>query len=280
PPGGRVQTIEPSPHKPGKAYVAVYRYMLDDWQPYIYKTEDYGLSWIRLTTGTNGIPADYPTRAIREDPDREGLLYAGTEFGMYISFDDGAHWQTFQLDLPATPITDIKVHRKDLVLSTMGRSFWIMDDISPLHQITEQQSRADAYLFQPTDVYRMRWSGARSVDDGAAPEYPPFGAIFYYYFADDAPDGNVMLEILDETGNLVRSYSTDSTATDTHPRGTPVLANNAGMHRFAWDLRYPGPIAVEEGANGGRGPMAVPGMYRVRLTAGSQSETRTFELKI
>ncbi len=280
PPGGRVQTIEPSPHKPGKAYVAVYRYMLDDWQPYIYKTEDYGLNWIRLTTGTNGIPADYPTRAVREDPDREGLLYAGTEFGMYISFDDGAHWQTFQLDLPTTPITDIKVHRKDLVLSTMGRSFWIMDDISPLHHVTERQSRADAYLFQPEDVYRMRWSGARSVDDGAAPEYPPFGAIFYYYVGDDAPDGNVILEILDETGNLVRSYSTDSSATDTHPRGTPVLAGDAGMHRFAWDLRYPGPIAVEEGANGGRGPMAVPGMYQVRFTAGSQSETGTFELKI
>jgi photosystem II stability/assembly factor-like uncharacterized protein len=118
-PGGRVQTVEPSPHRASKAYVAVYRYLLNDWQPYIYRTEDYGQTWTRLTTGQNGIPEDSPTRVVREDPDREGLLYAGTEFGMFISFDDGAHWQPFQLNLPATPVTDIKIHQKDIVLSTM-----------------------------------------------------------------------------------------------------------------------------------------------------------------
>jgi photosystem II stability/assembly factor-like uncharacterized protein len=175
PPEGRVQSIEPSPHRPGKAYIAVYRYLLGDWQPYIYRTEDYGASWTRLTTGTNGIPADYPTRVVREDPDREGLLYAGTEFGMFISFDDGTHWQPFQLNLPVTPVTDIKVYRQDLVLSTMGRSFWIIHDISPLHELDRRVVSAQAHMFQPRDAYRMRYS---SFGRGPAdPEYPPAGAV-------------------------------------------------------------------------------------------------------
>jgi photosystem II stability/assembly factor-like uncharacterized protein len=130
PPEGRVQHVEPSPHRRGKAYVAVLRYLLGDWQPYIYRTTDYGETWTHLTPGTNGIPADFPTRVVREDPDREGLLYAGTEFGLFVSFDDGAHWQPFQQNLPVTPVTDIKVYRRDLVLSTMGRSFWILHNVT------------------------------------------------------------------------------------------------------------------------------------------------------
>ena len=122
PPGGRVQNIEPSPHRAGTAYAAIYRFLLGDFAPYIYRTDDFGKTWTRLTDGKNGIAADEPTRVVREDPDRAGLLYAGTEFGMYISFDNGAHWQTFQLNLPDTPVTDIKVAHKDLVLSTQGRS--------------------------------------------------------------------------------------------------------------------------------------------------------------
>ena len=110
PPGGRVQNIEVSPHRNGSAYVAVYRYLLDDFQPYLYRTNDYGETWTRLTDGKNGIPADYPTRVVREDPEREGLLYAGTEFGIFVSFDNGAHWQSFQQNLPVTPVTDIRVH--------------------------------------------------------------------------------------------------------------------------------------------------------------------------
>ncbi|MGE5199731.1 MAG: WD40/YVTN/BNR-like repeat-containing protein, partial [Rhodospirillaceae bacterium] len=132
PEGGRVAFIDPSPHRRGSAYYAVYRYLLGDYAPYIYRTNDYGATWARLTDGRNGIPADTPTRVVREDPDREGLLYAGTEFGMYVSFDDGAHWQPFQLDLPNVPVTDIKVHHDDLVIATQGRSFWIMDDLTPL----------------------------------------------------------------------------------------------------------------------------------------------------
>ncbi|HSR52761.1 MAG TPA: hypothetical protein VLV83_18210, partial [Acidobacteriota bacterium] len=132
PPGGRVNRIEASSHAKGRAYAAIYRFQLDDWRPYIYRSDDYGASWTLLTDGSNGIPADHPTRVVREDPDREDLLYAGTEFGIFVSFDRGAHWQPLQLDLPVVPITDIKVYRKDLVVSTMGRSFWILDDISVL----------------------------------------------------------------------------------------------------------------------------------------------------
>ncbi len=135
PAGGRVQYIETSPHRKGSAYYAVYRYLLGDFEPYIYKTENYGATWTRLTDGKNGIPADWPTRVVREDPVREHLLYAGTEFGLFISYDDGAHWQSFELNVPNVPITDIKVHHDDLIVSTQGRSMWILDDVSALRQL-------------------------------------------------------------------------------------------------------------------------------------------------
>ena len=158
PPGGRVQWIEASPHRKGSAYYATYRYLLGDYQPYFYLTNDYGKTWTRLTDGKNGIPADWPTRVVREDPDREGLLYAGTEFGMFISFDNGAHWQSFQLNLPNVPITDIKVHRKDLVVSTQGRAIWILDNLSSLHQVNAQVTTAKPYMYKPRDGYRTRVS--------------------------------------------------------------------------------------------------------------------------
>lgn len=281
PPGGRVQTIEPSPHEPGRALIAVYRYMLDDWSPYIYRTNNYGRSWKLLTDGTNGIPANHPTRVIREDPDRKGLLYAGTEFGIFVSFDDGAHWQSLQLDLPAVPVTDIKVHRKDLVLSTMGRSFWILDDLTPLHQINKDVASSEAFLFKPRNAYRMRWSGSRGRGDNAAPEYPPKGAIIYYYFARESTD-EITLEILDAKGNLVRSLSSDSTKANGTSRreGKPRLSKKAGMHGFAWELGYPGPIALEQDSIGGKGPMAVPGTYQIRLKAGTWSQTQRFQVLI
>jgi hypothetical protein len=135
PPGGRVHTIEDSPHRRGSAYVSVYRMYLNDFKPYLYMTNDYGAHWTLLTDGANGIPANQPMHVVREDPEQEGLLYAGTLEGAYVSFDQGKHWQTLQLNLPATPVTDIKVHHGDLVVSTMGRSFWIMDDVAPLRQL-------------------------------------------------------------------------------------------------------------------------------------------------
>ena len=135
PPGGRVHTIEDSPHRKGSAYVSVYRMYLNDFKPYLYMTNDYGEHWTLLTDGTNGIPADQPMHVVREDPEQEGLLYAGTLQGAYVSFDQGKHWQTLQQNLPATPVTDFKVHHGDLLASTMGRAFWIMDDVAPLRQI-------------------------------------------------------------------------------------------------------------------------------------------------
>ncbi|HKP73913.1 MAG TPA: hypothetical protein VJT67_00160, partial [Longimicrobiaceae bacterium] len=159
PPGGRVQTIEPSPHRAGGAYVAVLRYLLGDFRPYAYRTNDFGRTWTRIADGSNGIPADEPVRVVREVPARPGLLYAGTEFGMYVSFDDGGRWQPLQLDLPHTPVTDLKVHHGDLVLSTQGRGFWIMDDLAPLHQLADSVAAARAFLFRPRDAVRARWSG-------------------------------------------------------------------------------------------------------------------------
>src|SRR5215213_3109473 len=166
PSGGRVAFIDASPHRRGSAYYAVYRYLLGDYQPYLYATNDYGRTWRRLTDGKNGIPADWPARVVREDPDRPGLLYAGTEFGMFISFDDGAHWQPFQLNMPNVPINDIKIHKKDLIVATQGRSFWILDDLSPLHQVTAATAQAPATLFKPRDAYRVRVAGGRGGGGG------------------------------------------------------------------------------------------------------------------
>jgi len=287
PSGGRVQTMEPSPHAPGRALVAIYRYMLDDWSPYIYKTEDYGTSWKRLTDGTNGIPDDYPTRVIREDPARKGLLYAGTEFGMFVSFDDGKHWQSLQLDLPATPITDIKVHHNDLVLSTMGRSFWILDDVTPLHQLNEKVASSSAYLFKPRDTYRSRWPSTRRRGDGATPEYPSNGVMIYYYLAKEGSE-ELIVDILDAAGDPVRSFSSDTTKIASRSdaeesfRRRPLpkpLSEKAGMHRFIWDMRYPDTAPLES-LRAERGPLAVPGPYQVRLTIGDWSQTQNFELLI
>jgi photosystem II stability/assembly factor-like uncharacterized protein len=269
PPGGRVQTIEPSPHRPAKAYFAAYRYLLGDWEPYIYRTEDYGRNWKRLTTGRDGIPANTPTRVIREDPDREGLLYAGTEFGMYISFDDGEHWHPFQLNLPVTPVTDIKVHRRDLVLSTMGRSFWILDDVSPLHQITPQT--ADSYaILVPRDVPRMRYRGFRG--SAAVPEYPAPGVLIDYYLA-EKPEAEVILEILDAEGELIRTFASRS------PRDR--LPSRAGMHRLRWDMRHA--AMAGSGARGQRqrgGPLVAPGTYQARLTVGEWSRIVRFAIRM
>jgi hypothetical protein len=243
--GGRVQNIEPSPHHAGTAYAAIYRYLLGDFQPYIYRTDDYGTNWTRLTDGTNGIAKNEPTRVVREDPDVAGLLYAGTEFGIYISFDNGAHWQDFKTNLPVTPVTDIRIKHEDLILSTQGRSFWIMDDITPLHQLADA-AKAKEFLFKPREAVRtVRHSageGGGSGGGSGAPQYPEAGAEINYYLADGgceehAQDGrgvtlaaqrpgevlsdsaassralcaprDLRLEILDSKGTVVRKFTPD-----------------------------------------------------------------------
>ncbi|HET7287724.1 MAG TPA: hypothetical protein VFI71_09655, partial [Pyrinomonadaceae bacterium] len=196
PSGGRVQYIEASPHRKGSAYYSVYRWLLGDYKPYIYFTNDYGNTWTRLT---NGIPEDWPTRVVREDPDREGLLYAGTEFGMFISFDNGAHWQSFQLNLPNVPVSDIKVHHKDLIVSTQGRAVWILDNITSLHQLSSQVKSSDVYLFKPREGYRTRVSPT------------VLGPVVDYYLP-LVPTQPVIIEVLDNKGNVLNTYNSETPA--------------------------------------------------------------------
>ncbi len=293
PPGGRVQNIEPGTHRAATAYVAVYRYLLGDFAPYLYRTDDFGQTWTRLTDGHNGIAADEPTRVIREDPDRAGLLYAGTEFGIYISFDNGAHWQSFQLNLPNTPVTDIKIAHKDLILSTQGRGFWILDNLTPLHQIDARTTSSAATLFAPRDAVR---TPPRGGGRGSAIQYPLAGAQIDYYLA-AVPAGDLVMEIVDGSGKVIRKF-TSSTGTAPQPpaaaeadaaggedageggprlRGGPTrLDKTPGLHRFTWDLRYPGPFMSAARPEGPNGPMAVPGRYSVRLTSENWTFTKPF----
>ena len=299
PAGCRVQNLEPSPHSGAKAYAAVYCFLNGgDFSPYLFRTDDYGKSWKLLTNGANGIPKDTPTRVVREDPDRKGLLYAGTEFGMYISFDDGEHWQPFQLNLPVSPITDIKVTHKDLQLSTQGRSFYILDDITPLHQITAT-SAGSPLLYKPRRAVRTPGGGGGGGDAithyPPSPSYPRPGAAIDYFLPTDATE-DITLEILDSKGAHIKTFTSaqaprpprvateEPTVGDEDQEADPrrgrviPLEKTAGMHRFTWDLRYPGPwasVATPEGMNG---PMAVPGNYLVKLTVGSYTATQPFTL--
>jgi photosystem II stability/assembly factor-like uncharacterized protein len=295
-PYGRVQQIEVSPHIPSKAYVCILRYQLGDFAPYVYKTENYGETWTRITTGADGIPEDFPVRVVREDPNRKGLLYAGTEFGMFISFDDGLRWQNFQLNLPVTPVTDIKIVDKDLVLSTMGRSFWILYDLTPLHEISEQIIARTAYLFSVKAAHRI-YGGrfSRRPSGPEAPQYPTPGANIDYYLQDDQ-EGEIELDILDLEGNIVRRFSSEEKKV-TPPEGTylseseqeegrrrvrprPRLAKTAGLHRFVWDLRYHGPWHEDPMRSERSGPMVPPGMYQARLTVGNWSSGISFEVNM
>lgn len=261
-PGGRVQTVEPSPHNPAKAYFAVYRYLLNDWQPYIYKTTNYGESWTRITTGSNGIPSDDPVRVVREDPAKEGLLYAGTESGVYVSFDDGANWQSLQMNLPVVPVTDIKVFRNDLVLSTMGRSFWIMDNITPLHKIKEGVAKNEVILFPPAEAYRMSRGPGATID---------------YYLPD--PVVGFSITITNNNDEVVAKwfYGTliipEKIALENwkeYALYRRVSENSAtpGMKRFSWDLRTFGTVSAQ--GISGSGPTVVPGIYKVTIDAGDK----------
>src|ERR1051325_2900566 len=277
PSGGRVQYIDASPHRKGSAYFAVYRWLLGDFQPYIYRTDDYGNSWTRLTDGKNGIPADWPTRVVREDPDREGLLYAGTEFGMFISFDNGKHWQSFQLNLPNVPVSDIKVHRKDLVVSTQGRAIWILDNVTSLHQLSPQVKTSDAYLFKPRDGYRTRVGPTN------------LGPVVDYYLP-SVPEHAVVIEVLDLKGNVLNTYNSETPASrpgrgggatagpesqldpDAAPtrRATPTprVTKTAGINRFAWDVRNQAGVTLP------------PGQYQARLKTGNTNLTQPFNVLI
>jgi photosystem II stability/assembly factor-like uncharacterized protein len=283
--GGRVDCVEPSPHREGKAYFSVLRYQLGDWKPYIFKTIDFGKNWVLLTDGKNGIPNDFPVRVVREDPSVEGLLYAGTEYGMYISMDDGITWKSFQQNLPVTPVTDIKIFRKDLMISTMGRSFWILDNISPLHQLVEAK-KAKSYLYKPLDTYRYRFTGSGKAD---LVNYPAPSVVIDYYLATKAVN-DIKVEILSGQ-KVIRTFSSVLPPKDTTQYGEKNMATGfikkdvkadidkkAGSHRFRWDLLHEGPWDKNPAKNKKGGPMVSPGTYEVRLTVDGQIQSKTFQV--
>lgn len=282
----RVSLIEASPFDAGTAYVAIDRHQNDDLGIYIYKTADYGKTWIRLG---DGIPEGAFVRAVREDPKKKGLLYAGTERGIYVSFDDGAHWRSLQLNLPNVPVHDLVVKNDDLVVATHGRSFWILDDVSPLRQYEDSVAGEDMHLYSPATAYRIH-AGEGPRHHTFTGENPPNGAVIYYYFK-KAPKEEVKIEILDGVGSVIRSYSSKYTEPLDEPldpddkKPEKQIKPEDGLNRFVWDLHYedahrvPGYYLWEYG-DGARGPLAVPGSYQVRLTAKGRSETVPFELKI
>ncbi len=285
-PEGMVSIIDASPHASGSAYLALDRHKFDDFRPYIYRTRDAGQSWTRIN---NGIPDTTFVRAVREDPARRGLLYAGTETGVYVSFDDGANWQSLQLNLPTSPIHDLVVKDNDLVVATHGRSFWILDDLTPLRQMNAQAAAAAVHLFTPAPAWRYRGGGGWGSSPTTASN-PPNGAILYYNLK-EKPKGEVLLEILDTSGTLIRKYSSVEKVVTGKPlpedpvskEKPDVLPVEPGMHRFVWNLRYEMPEFVpnviwDMGAPDG--PLALTGRYQARLTVAGKAQTVPLEVHL
>jgi photosystem II stability/assembly factor-like uncharacterized protein len=289
-----ISIIEPSPFDPATAYVAATRYKLDDFRPYLYKTTDYGRTWTRIT---NGIPENDFTRVIRADPVRRGLLVAGTETGVYVSFDDGARWYRLQGNLPVVPIHDLVIKDDDLVVATHGRSFWILDDWGIVRQFTPQVFSGPAHLFQPERTVRFRGGGGFGGGAGAllAGQNPPNGVVLYYYLK-ERPEGEITLTIKDARGQVVRRFSSRAPsgpggAEDAPmaelgfpamgPGGMMRLPAEPGLNRFIWNLRYPDARTLPGlvlWAGTTAGPLAVPGTYTVELSVGGQTFSQPFEV--
>ncbi len=310
--GGNWKNVTPEPLKPwqkisiidashfdrGTAYAAVNTLRLDDPRPHIYRTRDSGTSWTEIT---NGIPANENVNVVREDSVRKGLLFAGTERAVYVSFDDGDHWQSLRLNMAASSVGDLIVKGDDLCAATHGRGFWILDDITPLRQLDSKIAASQAFLFSPQTAIRVRWNTNTDTPlppDVPAGENPPDGAVIDYYLG-ASTSGPVTLEILDAAGEVVRRYS----SADPVPRIDPMLAipiywvrpprvlsNEPGMHRFLWDMRYapiPGapsqfPIAAvyRNTAPAATSPWIMPGKYTVRLTANGKSSTQPLMIQM
>lgn len=289
PQGGRVESIAVSQHDLATAYIAVDRHLLGDPKPYMYKTTDYGASWTLLSTKTNGIPSDHTARVLREDPVKPGLLYAGTEYGMYVSLNDGNTWQPFQQNLPVTPITDIKIFRGDLVLSTMGRGFWILDNITSLRDTAMPNLEAAPHLFKPDTTIRYRYPKVRA--GNTFPKYPRTTVYIDYYLSEKAKE--LQLEISDANKKTVVTMVTDSTLlkssvkeeenmdlSTTFRYVNKKLETKKGLNRFAWDLLGKGPWHKEKSKRYKNGPMVPPGTYTVKLTAGDKSMVQDFEIVV
>jgi photosystem II stability/assembly factor-like uncharacterized protein len=300
-PWSKVSIIEASHFDAGTAYAAINSFRLDDLRAHIYRTRDFGKNWTEIT---NGIPAGGASNAVREDPKRKGLLFAGTEGSVYVSFDDGDHWQPLQLNLPHTSMRDLAIHGDDLIVATHGRSFWILDDVAPLRQMSADVMQAAVTLYQPEEAIRFRWN--RNTDtplppDTPAGKNPPDGAILDYYLS-AASSEPVTLEILDSDNHLVRRYSsTDKpeplekiAAANPIPmywvRPPQILSAQAGMHRFVWDVHYPPPEAlnhefpisaiVHDTPQLPLGAWAMPGKYTVKLTVDGKTYTQPLTVRM
>jgi len=294
-PWSKVSIIDASRLDAGTAYAAIDRHRLDDVGPWIERTHDFGKHWTRITAG---FPKGAYARSVRADPVRKGLLYAGTELGVYVSFDDGDHWQSLQLNLPVVPVHDLVVHDTDLVVATHGRSFWVLDDISPLRELRADIAAGGAHLYAPATAVRVRRSENR--DTPLPPEEPhgdnaPAGAIVDYWLP--ASPGAVALEIVNAKGHVVRRFASDAPPPAPAPSffmnewlPRPVLLPaNAGHNRFVWDLRYPAPpvhtpdydisaIAGHGTVATPEGPLVPPGTYTLRLTAAGRTLTQTLHV--
>jgi len=292
----KVSILEASHTDPNTAYAAINTLRLNDLRPKILRTRDGGKTWTEIV---NGIPDNENTNAVREDPKRKGLLFAATERTVYVSFDDGDHWQSLRLNLPATSVRDVIVKDNDLAIGTHGRGFWILDDITPLRQIDDKIVAGNAYLFEPELAYRVRWntnSDTPLPPDESAGQNPPDGAILNFYLGANT-SGEVRLEVLDSAGKLVRRYSSNDPVPPVNPlldipqywvRPPQHLSNQPGFHRFMWDMRY-SPIAgvkpfypiaaiYRNTAPGATSPWVMPGKYKVVLTANGQTYMQDLEI--
>jgi photosystem II stability/assembly factor-like uncharacterized protein len=300
----RISIIDASRFNEGTAYMAANRFQLDDFTPSLWKTSDYGTTWTKIV---KGIPADEFTRVIREDPERRGLLYAGTERGVWVSFDDGDNWQSLQKNLPPVPVHDLVIKEGDLVAGTHGRSFWILDDLSALRQMTPEVLAKPAHLFAPRDAYRIDWGGGfgggRGNDSTVTTrpgQNPTSGAVIYYHLG--GADQKVKLEFLAPDGSVIKTYESADSASRAAAAaaaaaaraagggggfgrgggGDPRAPNKAGLNTFAWDMRYPDASTFTGmilWAGSTRGPIAPAGTYTVRMTvADGAPQTATFKL--
>ncbi|HYM61792.1 MAG TPA: glycoside hydrolase [Thermoanaerobaculia bacterium] len=297
-PWAKVSILEASHFDAVTAYAAINTLRLDDLRPHIYRTRDGGTSW---TETIAGIADGTIVNVVREDPKRKGLLFAGTEQAVYVSFDDGDHWQPLRLNMPATSIRDLIIHNEDVIVATHGRGFWILDDIEPLRQLDAGTAKSDATLFKPARAWRFRWDKYTDTPmppDETAGQNPPDGAVIDYYLK-DAASGPVTLEILDAAGNLVRRYSSTDKAEPPKDeanipwywiRPTQVLPAGAGIHRFVWDLHYPPapglkksfPISAiyKDTAPDPFSPWVLPGQYRVKLIVNGRSYTQPLQVRM
>ena len=288
PKGGRVESIEPSQFDPAKAYISVDRHLLGDATPYFYKTADYGKTWELISTTTNGIPADYTAKVLREDPETAGLLYAGTEYGMFVSLDDGKQWKSFQQNLPVTPITDIIIKRGDLVLSTMGRGFWVLDNITSLRNTDIATLSDTPVLFKPDNTIRYRTPRRAK----GFPDYPTTGVLIDYYLPKEFKS-EVQLEILNANKQSVASILSDSTKIkssneEVENMGLSMtfsyfdakLETKKGINRFQWDMRQKGAWSDKESRRYKNGPIVPPGSYIAKLTVGENTFEQPFEILV